>query len=70
MDVDFYRNEFETKCKSKGLNHTNFLKKLTERLPQYKGRWLSSMSEQIKNLPNFEQVGREVQRHLKKLNLK
>jgi predicted nucleotidyltransferase component of viral defense system len=70
MDVDFYLNEFETKCKSKELNHTDFPKKLAERLPQYKGRWQSSMSEQIKDLPDFDQVEREVQRHLKKLNLK
>jgi predicted nucleotidyltransferase component of viral defense system len=70
MDVDFYLNEFETKCKSKELNHTDFPKKLAERLPQYKGRWQSSMSEQIKDLPDFDQVEREVQRHLKKLNQK
>ena len=70
MDIDFYLNEFETKCKSKELNHTDFPKKLAERLQQYKGRWQSSMSEQIKDLPDFDQVEREVQRHLKKLNQK
>lgn len=67
MDADFYMSEFETKCKGKDLLHTDFLKKLYERLPQYKGRWKSSMSEQIKDLPDFDQVEREVQRHLKKL---
>ena len=69
MDADFYVAEFEAKCKSKDLLHTDFLKKLDERLPQYKGRWNNSMSEQIKDLPDFEQVEREVQRHLKKLKL-
>jgi predicted nucleotidyltransferase component of viral defense system len=59
MDVDFYLSEFETKCKSKELNHTDFPKKLAERFPQYKGRWQSSMSEQIKDLPDFDQVERE-----------
>jgi len=68
MDADFYLNEFEAKCKSKDLQHTDFLNKLTERFPQYKGRWESSMREQIKDLPDFDQVEREVQRHLKKLN--
>lgn len=68
MEADFYLNEFEAKCKSKDLQYTDFQKKLTERLPQYKGRWQSSMSEQIKDLPDFDQVEREVQRHLKKLN--
>jgi predicted nucleotidyltransferase component of viral defense system len=67
MDADFYISEFEAKCKSKDLKHTDFSKKLDERLPQYKGRWKSSMSEQIKDLPDFEQVEREVKKHLKKL---
>ena len=70
IDIDFYLTEFETKCKTKELDHTDFQKKLAERLPQYKGRWQSSMSEQIKDLPDFEQVVREVQRHFKKLNIK
>lgn len=67
MDADFYLREFEAKCKSKDLLHTDFPKKLNERLPQYKGRWKSSLSEQIKDLPDFDQVERAVQRHLKKL---
>lgn len=69
MDVDFYKSKFESKCKSKEINPADFPKKLAERLPQYKGRWQSSMSEQIKELPDFDQVEREVQRHLKRLSL-
>ena len=69
MDIGFYPSEFESKCKSKELKHTDFTKKLTERLPQYKGRWQSSLSEQIKDLPGFDQVEREVMRHLKKFTL-
>lgn len=68
MDAGFYLAEFEAKCRSKDMLHTDFPKKLDERLPQYKGRWQSSMSAQIKNLPDFDQVQREVQRHLKRLN--
>lgn len=67
MDVDFYINEFRSKCKNKGLNPSEFLKKLSERLPQYKGRWNSSLSEQIKDLPSFEQAERETLRCLKKI---
>jgi len=67
MDADFYITEFEKKCKIKGLLHFDFPKKLNERLPQYKGRWKSSMNEQIKDLPDFDKVEREVQRHLKKM---
>ena len=67
MDVEFYLIEFEAKCKSKNILYTDFPKKLDERLPQYKGRWKSSMSEQIKDLPDFDQVERELLRHFKKL---
>lgn len=67
MEVDFYVSEFKTKCESKNLKAEDFTTKLNERLPQYKGRWLSSMKEQIKDLPDFEQVEREVMRHLKKM---
>lgn len=69
MDADFYLNEFKIKCESKDLNPANFHKKLADRLPQYKGRWQGSMSEQIQNLPDYEQVEREVMRHLKNLKL-
>ncbi|HET7118322.1 MAG TPA: nucleotidyl transferase AbiEii/AbiGii toxin family protein [Hanamia sp.] len=67
MDANFYMSEFAKKCAGKKLNAADFPKKLTERLPQYKGRWKNSMSEQIKDLPGFEQVEREVQRRFKKL---
>ena len=70
MDAAFHMNEFAKKCAGKNLNHLDFTKKLSERIPQYKGRWKSSMSEQIKDLPDFDKVEREVQRHLKKLKLK
>ena len=69
MDVDFYINEFKTKCKSKKVNSADFHKKLEQRLPQYKGRWQKSMKDQIQELPDFETVSREALRHLKKLEL-
>lgn len=67
MDIGFYLKEFEKKCEYKQLKHTDFSKKLLERLPQYKGRWQNSLSDQIKNLPSFDLVERHIQRHLKKL---
>ena len=69
MEADFYLAEFKNKCASKGLKPADFPKKLAERLPQYKGRWKSSLSEQIKDLPEFDRVEREVQRQLKKMKL-
>jgi len=69
MDVTFYITEFSRKCFSKNLNPADFLKKLNERLPQFKGRWQSSLKEQIRNLPAFEQVERETLRNFKKFKL-
>ena len=69
MDIDLYLTEFINKCACKGLSAADFSKKLEERLPQYKGRWKSSLSEQIQNLPDFEKIERETLRHIKKLKL-
>ena len=69
MDANFYLKEFANKCANKNLNPAEFQKKLAERLPQYKGRWESSMNEQIHNLPDFDQVEREVMRNIKKMKL-
>ncbi len=69
MDVGFYVNEFRSKCENKGLNANNFYKKIVQRLPQYKGRWQTSMKNQIKDLPNFDRVERETMRHLRNLEL-
>ncbi len=69
MDVTFYTTEFRAKCKSKEIDPTDFHNKLAQRLPQYKGRWKASMADQIQGLPDFDQVEREVMRHLKKLEL-
>jgi predicted nucleotidyltransferase component of viral defense system len=70
MDVAFYSIEFRAKCENKEIDPSEFLNKLEQRLPQYKGRWQSSMADQIQDLPDFDQVHREVMRHLKKLELK
>ncbi len=69
MDIDLYASEFEAKCAAKGLSAADFHKKLSERLPQYKARWVKSLSEQIKDLPDFARAEREVQRHIRKLNM-
>ena len=69
MDINFYLNEFKAKCESKGLKASDFLEKLEQRLPQYKGRWQKSMNEQIHDSPDFEQVERETLRYLRKLKL-
>ena len=69
MDIEFYENEFAQKCIDKSLNPGDFQNKLTVRLPQYKARWNKSLGEQIRDLPDFEKVERQVQRHIRKLNI-
>ncbi len=69
MSIDFYIHEFGLKCAHKAFNPADLKSKLDQRLPQYKGRWQKSMADQIHNLPDFEQVEREVMRNLKKLVL-
>jgi uncharacterized protein len=70
MEVDFFTNEFKTKCENKQVNPAQFHQKIEQRLPQFKGRWQNSLADQIHNLPNFEQVEMEVMRHLKKFDVK
>lgn len=65
MDVAHYTSEFMNKCQSKDLNPVDFHKKMEQKLPLYKARWQKSMSDQIKNLPDFDQMQREVQRNIK-----
>jgi len=67
MEIEFYKSEFAGKCAAKNLNSADFPKKLAERLPGYRGRWQSSLAAQIHNLPSFEQVVREVNRHLRRV---
>ncbi len=69
FELNFYVNEFITKCESKKVNPQDFFTKLKQRLPQYKARWQKSMKDQILDLPKFEQVEREVMRQLKKLKV-
>ena len=65
MDVEYFTNEFRNKCVSKELKPEDFHAKLEQKLLQYKARWKNSMNDQIKDLPDFEQVEREVNRKIK-----
>ena len=69
MDVAFYIREFRKKCAIKEIDPTGFPTKLEQRLLQYKGRWQSSLADQVQDLPDFDEVVREVMRHLKKIEL-
>ncbi|NJO00295.1 MAG: nucleotidyl transferase AbiEii/AbiGii toxin family protein [Bacteroidia bacterium] len=66
MNLDFYSNEFKIKCENKQIDPSEFREKLNKRLPEYKKRWGESMMAQIHDLPDFDQVERELMRNLKK----
>jgi predicted nucleotidyltransferase component of viral defense system len=67
LEVEYHHAEFCEKCTHKGLNPNDFFQKITERLPQYKARWKNSMEGQIQELPDFDKVSRETQKHLKRM---
>jgi uncharacterized protein len=69
MEIDFLLNEFKAKCENKNVNSSDFGAKLEQRLPQYKGRWQKSMKDQIKDLPDFDQIERELMRYLRKIEI-
>jgi len=67
MNVELYLNAFRVKCKSKEIDPADFHNKLEQRMPQYRGRWKTSMAGQIQDLPDFDKMAREIRRQLKKL---
>jgi predicted nucleotidyltransferase component of viral defense system len=67
MEMNDYIAEFGTKAKYKGLNPESLESRIEKILPTFKSRWESSIKEQIKDLPPFEQVSRELGRHFRKL---
>jgi len=69
MDIDFFVPEFSEKCEAKNIDPSAFHNSIEKRLPQYSGRWSKSMADQIQDLPPFDQVEREMNRHLKKFNV-
>jgi predicted nucleotidyltransferase component of viral defense system len=67
MEADHLLGEFTQKCKAKDIDAAEFPKKLSGRLSQYRARWKQSLGEQIQNLPDFDEVVRQVQRQIKKI---
>jgi predicted nucleotidyltransferase component of viral defense system len=67
LEMSDYIAEFEAKAKHKGLKPDSLDKRLEQLLPVFKARWEKSMSEQIKDLPPFEQVARELGRCFRKV---
>lgn len=67
MDIAHSWPEFERKAKNKGHDPIVFKEKVLAKLNSFKGRWNGSLSSQIKNLPDFDLVVREFNKHLRRL---
>jgi len=68
LDIKSVWQEFECKAKNKGHDPSNFVAKVQSKLNSFKGRWNSSLSNQIKDLPEFETVVRELNKHFRKIS--
>jgi len=58
---------YEAKAKHKGLVPERLETRLNQLTPIFKARWTTSLSDQIRDLPPFEQVSRELGRNFRKL---
>jgi uncharacterized protein len=64
--MDYWR-EFTQKAHHKGHNPNKFTVRVEEKMLSFKARWESSLSAQIHFLPLFNQVTRDLSKHLQKL---
>ncbi len=67
MEMSDYLPEFEAKAKHKDLSSENLENRVNQLMPVFKTRWSSSMSDQIQDLPPFDQISRELGRHFRKI---
>jgi uncharacterized protein len=67
MSIQYSWPEFERKAKNKGHTPTAFKEKVETKLNAFKGRWQGSLASQIKDLPDFDLVVRELNKHFRKI---
>lgn len=67
MDIKQSWPEFERKAKNKGHTPKSFRVKVESKLNDFKGRWQGSLASQIKDLPDFDLVVRELNKHFRKI---
>jgi uncharacterized protein len=67
MDIAYSWPEFERKAKNKGHTPSAFKDKVLAKINGFKGRWEGSLASQIKDLPDFDLMIREVNKHLRKV---
>ena len=67
MDIKQSWPEFERKAKNKGHTPKSFRVNVESKLDGFKGRWQGSLASQIKDLPDFDLVVRELNKHFRKI---
>jgi predicted nucleotidyltransferase component of viral defense system len=67
LDITYCWPEFERKAKNKGHEPKEFTTKVAAKLNGFKNRWQGSLSHQIKDLPDFDLVVRELNKHFRKI---
>lgn len=66
MDLADYNIEFESKARNKGHDPDKFREKLDNKVAVYKRDWQTSLGNQIKELPDFKDVIRELNKYMRK----
>tara|TARA_R110000868_G_scaffold21160_5_gene88239 strand:+ start:1599 stop:2411 length:813 start_codon:yes stop_codon:yes gene_type:complete len=66
LDLADHNIEFESKARNKGHDPAQFREKLENTEATYKRDWETSLGKQIKDLPDFKDVMRELNKHLRK----
>ena len=67
MDITEHQFQFMNKASNKGHDPALFNAKLDGKINTYKRDWDRSLKEQIRDLPDFKEVIRELHKHFRKL---
>jgi uncharacterized protein len=67
VDLGFCHPAFERKARHKAYDPARFKTALDSKLPQYKARWQGSLTDQMRDLPDFDQAVRELNKHFRTL---
>jgi uncharacterized protein len=66
MDIEDCIFSFQAKTTYKNLNPNDFVNKVMVKKDIFKAQWVKSLSHQITILPNFDEVWRDFNKHLRK----
>ncbi len=66
-DILDYVFDFQEKTKFKGIDPDNFARTVNEKRSKFESGWNENLEKQIKDIPDFDKVWRELSRHFKKI---